>query len=185
MRGDFASPADIKRGAHKATCLNTKLAQKTICKRAGGDTRRGFTRAGSLQCFAAIGGEPLHTAGKIGVARTRTRNRRRFCRVIKAIVFIGNSHGDWTAHGHAAANTRNKFSLVGFHALTRATAVTGLAAFELAIDELAINGKPRRNSFHDGKQTWSVTFTGGEISQCHASIIRMARLGVSDGIGSS
>ena len=165
---DVACATHIQTGSHETEALDAELAQQAAGQRAGGHARGGLACTGALKRGATVGGEPLHAAGQIRMARARLMHGGRLRGVIEPAVAVGDAQRDRPAHGVSLHHAREHLGGIGFHALATTAAVARLAATQFAVDEGLIHRQAGGQTFDHRQHAGSVALASRDVSKRHA-----------------
>ena len=152
--------------------LRAEFAQKQFCKGARRHACRGFAGGGSLQNIARIVVVEFLRPRKIGMAGARCHelaHARIFFRGLHRQhllpidpVAIFNPQGNGRPNSLPVANSGKHIGSVLFDLLPPAASITKLAAAQLVIDKLHVNGELRGQPGNKRQQRLTVRLTRGE-----------------------
>ena len=148
--------------------LDAQLPEQQLGEGSRGDAGGAFAGAGALEHVAGILEVVLEGTGEIGVAGPRRGDglvlgriaffdRQNLGPVLPVVV--GQRHGDGRADGLAVANAAEDVRRVALDAHTAAAAIALLAAPQLAVHKLKIDGNACRHSADHGHETLAVALS--------------------------
>src|ERR1043165_8223050 len=137
---------------HVTAYLDTKGCEQLFRESTTRDARRSFTGGGALEDVAEIAYVILQTAGQIGVTRLRAFEASRFFRrYVTRVgrhdvgpigpVFVFDHQREWGAEREAVSDARQYLRVVALDLHAPAAPVTKLAAAQLVIDQMLIDGQ--------------------------------------------
>ena len=156
---------------------DAELGEQLFGERAGGDADGRFAGTGAFE-DAADRAEEFHRAGKVAVAGARARE---VVEALEFVVAVGDFEHDRAAEGDAAPDAGEDVDGVGFDPLPAAAAVAALAALELDVDRLDVDGDAGGEAVDQGDQCFAVRFAGGEVAEHGGRRIRIGDAGCGGG----
>ena len=176
-QGSAASPGGrVADADHVAADLGPGLAQQRLGERPGGDARRRLAGARALEHVAQVGGPVLERAGEVRVPRPRVAQPSALARRVGLrlrrhhvlpvlVVAVADQQRHRAAQRPAVAHARQHLDRVLLDLHPAAAAVAALAAAQVGVDALALDGNPGRQSLDHDAERGTVRLARGEKAQ--------------------
>ena len=156
--------------------LGSSLAQQGLGERSRGHARGGLTGARPLEHVAQVGGPVLEGAGEVRVAGPRVAQPAPLAGGVRLglrrhdvfpvlVVLVADQQRHRAAERAAVAHAREHLGRVLLDLHAAAAAVAALAAPQVGVDPLALDGDSRRKALDHDAERGSVRFARGEKAQ--------------------